>query len=240
MATRHRDRSGRPRRNDGKSGNRSGRQNSGQNGSGQGRRHRDEEGIVPVLAREVRRVEGAVERGRVTSMDRTTFQAIALLARRERARVRAEATVESRRDAELKRLDGIAAILARIAASDPSFFELLDEDAEISSGSRAIMREMQRKAGMEPDPEKPAEPEPGTASSRAPRGAAFGGGPPARQPVHGARLLRRHAAADHATAGRLGADRATAERLRAPGSGGSRVHGAAGSHQRAGSRAISS
>ena len=104
-----------------------------------------------------------MERGRVTSTDRVTYQAIALLARRERVRVRTDESVASRRDAELKRLDGIAAILARIAATDPSFFELLDEDAEVTSGSRAIMREMQRKAGLEPDPEKTAEPEPGAA-----------------------------------------------------------------------------
>ncbi len=167
MATRHRDRSGRNRRNDGKAASKSnggGRQNGGgQKSGGQARRHRDETGIVPVLAREVRRVEGAVERGRVTSTDRVTYQAIALLARRERVRVRTDESVASRRDAELKRLDGIAAILARIAATDPSFFELLDEDAEVTSGSRAIMREMQRKAGLEPDPEKTAEPEPGAA-----------------------------------------------------------------------------
>lgn len=180
MATRHRDRSGRARRsgsnagNQGggqagdKAGNKAGNKAGGQAGgqrANQARRHRDQDGIVPVLAREVRRVEGAVQKGRVASMDRVTYQAIALLARRERARVRADSSLgDSRRDAELKRLDGIAAILARTAASDPSFFELLDEDAEVTSGTKAIMREMQRKAGIEPDPEKKPEPDAATAT----------------------------------------------------------------------------
>ena len=173
MATRHRDRSGRARRQAGKTGEQAGQKANGPDKNGQDnngrargaqtRRHRDQEGIVPVLAREVRRVEGAVQKQRVTSLDRATYQAIALLARRERTRLRAdESLAESRREIELKRLDGIAAILARTAAGDPSFFELLDEDAEVTSGVRALMREMQKKAGLEPDPEKPATPEPGT------------------------------------------------------------------------------
>ncbi len=166
MATRHRDRSSRNRRNDNKTGNKTGNKNARQTGGGQARRHRDQEGIVPVLAREVRRVEGAVERGRVSSTDRTTYQAIALLARKERTRVRAEESAGSKRDSELKRLDGIAAILARIAASDPSFFELLDEDAEVTMGVRAVMREMQGKAGIEPEPEEPAETDASTRERR--------------------------------------------------------------------------
>ncbi len=177
-----------------------------------------------------------MERGRVTSTDRVTYQAIALLARRERVRVRTDESVASRRDAELKRLDGIAAILARIAATDPSFFELLDEDAEVTSGSRAIMREMQRKAGIEPDPEKTAEPEPGAARARAPGGPQVGRRRPAGQPVHGAGLLGRAAPPDHPPAGRLGADRAAAELLRARQPGRPRLHGAARPDDGAGPR----
>jgi SNF2 family DNA or RNA helicase len=44
-------------------------------------------------------------------------------------------------------------ILAQVAAGHPSFFELLDENAEIISGAKSIKREMQRAAGVEPEPE---------------------------------------------------------------------------------------
>jgi SNF2 family DNA or RNA helicase len=120
----------------------------------QRRRHRDEDGILPVLARAVREVENAVQRGRVTQLDRTKYQAIALLAREERAKVRSSTGLaDARRDTELKRLEGIAAILAQIAASHPTFFELLQDDAEITSETRNLKREMQRQAGLEPEPE---------------------------------------------------------------------------------------
>ena len=115
--------------------NRRGSQQRGgpKNGSknGQRKKHRDQEGIIPVLARTVRDVENASRKG-ATSMDRARFQAIALLAREERARVRSdEALNDAQRDTQLKRLEGIAMILAQIAAAHPSFFELLAEDAEM-------------------------------------------------------------------------------------------------------------
>ena len=44
-------------------------------------RDRDNEGIIPVLARAVREVEAAVERGSVAPSVRTKFQVIALLVR---------------------------------------------------------------------------------------------------------------------------------------------------------------
>ena len=50
-------------------------------------RDRDNEGIIPVLARAVREVESAVQRGRVMPSVRTKFQVVALLVREERARV---------------------------------------------------------------------------------------------------------------------------------------------------------
>ena len=53
----------------------------------------DNDGILPVLARAVREVESAVERGRVTPSVRAKVEAIALLAREERARVRSDATL---------------------------------------------------------------------------------------------------------------------------------------------------
>ncbi len=125
---------------------RNGRGQAGRNG----RRYDDQQGIIPVLARAVREVENAVQRGRVTTTDRTKYHVVAILAREERVRVRGDRSIEdARRDTELKRLEGIAAILAQIAASHPTFFELLQDDAEITSEVRSLKREMQAKAGLD-------------------------------------------------------------------------------------------
>ena len=57
---------------------------------------------------------------------RTKFQVVALLVREERARIKADTTSsEAHRAEQLKRLDGIATILAQTAAADPSLFALL-------------------------------------------------------------------------------------------------------------------
>ena len=116
---------------------------------------RDETGIIPVLARVVREVEAAVARRSAMPDVRTKFQVVALLAREERTRVRADDTLsDARRGEELKRLDGIATILAQTAASDPRLFDLLAEDAEISDSAHDLKRELQRRAGYDvPDPE---------------------------------------------------------------------------------------
>jgi len=128
-------------------------QRNGQRNGQQRKKHRDQEGILPVLARTVRDVENASRKG-ATSMDRARFQAVALLAREERARVRADESLnDAQRDIQLKRLEGIAMILAQIAAAQPSYFDLLAEEAEITSGVRAVKRELQRAGGVEPDPE---------------------------------------------------------------------------------------
>jgi superfamily II DNA or RNA helicase len=106
-----------------------------------------------VLARAVREVEAAVQRGSVTGSVRTKFQAIALVAREERARVRAdEESSQSHKAEQLKRLDGIATILARTAVRDSGLLALLGEDAVVSSSARALRTEMLRAAGVEPPP----------------------------------------------------------------------------------------
>jgi len=130
------------------------------NRSNGARKHRDEDGILPELAKAVRDVENSARRGLVSSVDRARFQAVALLAREERARVRADES-DAKRDAQLKRLDGIAMILAQIAAAHPSFFELLQDDAEVTAGVRSAMREMKVAAGIDPGPEREPEPDPG-------------------------------------------------------------------------------
>ena len=117
-------------------------------------RRQDNDGLIPVLAKEVRAVENAVQRRQFAVGLRSRFQAIALLARDERARIKADAELtDAQRDHQLKRLDGIATILAQIAAREPSFFSLLTDDAEITDGTRRQQREMLRAAGIEPEPE---------------------------------------------------------------------------------------
>src|ERR1700684_4163900 len=74
--------------------------------------------VVSMLARNARELEAAVQRGRVTPAVRTKFQAVAMLLRDERARVRAADVSDSHRTEQLKRLDGIATILATTAVRD--------------------------------------------------------------------------------------------------------------------------
>jgi hypothetical protein len=116
-----------------------------------------------VLARNAREVEAATQRGRVTPAVRTKFQAIALLLRDERARVRAEAGTDSRRAEQLRRLDGIATILATTAVRDAQLLALLAEDADVSDAARSLKREMLRELGIEPAPEEIAPTETATA-----------------------------------------------------------------------------
>ncbi|MFC6287403.1 DEAD/DEAH box helicase [Nocardioides sp. GCM10027113] len=128
----------------------------------------DNEGIIPVLAKAVREVEGAVSRGQAISV-RTKFQVIALLAREERTRVKTDDSMTSQaREGHLKRLDGIATILAQTAARAPSLFELLGEDAEVTDAARDLRRQMLEKAGVEVEEEEPEpeQPEPDLASTQ--------------------------------------------------------------------------
>ncbi|WP_134773755.1 DEAD/DEAH box helicase [Ornithinimicrobium flavum] len=119
----------------------------------------DNDGIIPVLARVVREVESAVQRGRSVPSTRTKFQVVALLMREERARVRSdEAISAARRTEELKRLDGIATILATTAARDSSLLGLLADDAVLSDRARSLRRELLEDAGVEV-PDEPQEPE---------------------------------------------------------------------------------
>jgi hypothetical protein len=116
--------------------------------------------VVSVLARTAREIEAAVHRGRVTPAVRTTFQAVALLLREERARVRTAAGSDAHRAEQLKRLDGIATVLATTAVRDAGLLALLAEDAVVSDAARSRKRELLRDVGIEPAPEEvvPAEP----------------------------------------------------------------------------------
>ncbi|WP_127572232.1 DEAD/DEAH box helicase [Georgenia faecalis] len=134
------------------------------------RRTHDNDGIIPVLARVVREIEGAVQRGRVVPSVRTKLQAVALLMREERARVKADETLtEARRGEELKRLDGIATILATTAVRDASLLALLGEDAVVTDSARALRRELLAEAGIEAAPEPVAPVEQAESAASAPR-----------------------------------------------------------------------
>jgi superfamily II DNA or RNA helicase len=111
-------------------------------------------------------VEAAVERRRVTPAVRTKFQVVALLVREEHARVRGKQTSsQTHRVERLKRLDGIATILAKTAVRDPALLALLAEDAVVSDAARLLKRDMLSAIGIEPAPEETAPTEPTAASA---------------------------------------------------------------------------
>ena len=124
----------------------------------------DQEGIIPVLAGVAREVDNAVQRPPTRPVLRTKFQVVALLVREERARVLADhGLTPAKREQELKRLDGVATLLARIAARDTSLLALLAEDARVSEAARAFRATLQRAGGLEPAEEpEPAAPAPAT------------------------------------------------------------------------------
>ncbi|ADB30267.1 helicase domain protein [Kribbella flavida DSM 17836] len=124
-------------------------------------RDADAQGLIPVLAKAVREVEAAVERGTAQPSVRTKFQVVALLVREERTRVNADpGATDAYRAEQLRRLDGVATILAKTAARDTSLLALLAEDAVMSEAAVALKREMMLAAGLEPPAEKPAPAEP--------------------------------------------------------------------------------
>jgi len=116
-----------------------------------------------VLARTAGEVEAAARRGRVTPAVRTKFQALALLLRDERARVRGAAGSDTHRAGQLRRLDGVAAILATTAVQDAGLLALLGEDCGVSDAARSLKREMLRDLGIEPAPEQIASAQTATA-----------------------------------------------------------------------------
>jgi hypothetical protein len=117
----------------------------------------DQEGIIPVLAGVAREVDNAVQRPPTRPVLRTKFQVVALLVREERARVLADHSLApAKREQELKRLDGVATLLARIAARDTSLLALLADDARVSEAARVFKAALMRAGGMEP-PEEPEE-----------------------------------------------------------------------------------
>jgi hypothetical protein len=124
---------------------------------------RQEERAVLVLEKAAGSVELAVQRGRVSPAMRGTFQAVALLVRELRDRVMAGDLSEARRNAQLKRINAIATVLARTAARDGSLLALLTEDAVPLDATSSVLREMRLATGLEasadtvvPEPDSPA------------------------------------------------------------------------------------
>jgi hypothetical protein len=119
-------------------------------------RSRDDDApIIPILARKVREVETKAQKGKLGPTNRTKFQVIALLMREERARVKADPEVTDAARAELlKRLDGIAQILAKTAARDTSLIALLEPDASISTVAQRFRRDWLIESGAELTPDE--------------------------------------------------------------------------------------
>lgn len=128
---------------------------SGGNKSGNRRRvHHDETGIIPVLARVVRGIENAAERGKVSPANRVRYRVVAVLAREERARIKADAALgDTERAKELTRLDGIATIMAKTAARDASLIQLLTDTAPLSPAAQEVRRTLLLEAGTPLAPE---------------------------------------------------------------------------------------
>ncbi|QKJ19844.1 DEAD/DEAH box helicase [Microbacterium hominis] len=118
-------------------------------------RRDDEAPIIPILARKVREVEAKAQRGKLGPTNRVKFQVIAFLVREERARVKADGEIaESARAELLKRLDGVATILAKTAARDTSLIQLLEVDQATSPVARRMRRDWLLESGAELAPDE--------------------------------------------------------------------------------------
>ncbi|HEU0256587.1 MAG TPA: DEAD/DEAH box helicase [Microbacteriaceae bacterium] len=118
-------------------------------------RHANNDGIIPVLARRVREVEAKVTAGkRLGPTNRTKFQVIATLMREERARAKTDTALgDAGRAEQLKRLDGIATILAKIAARDTSLIALLENTSVSSETAQRMRRDWLVESGTELSPD---------------------------------------------------------------------------------------
>ena len=107
-----------------------------------------------MLADAVRRVINNVEGGKVTATTLATFQAVALLVRELRAEAKAIPS-ERARNAQMRRVEGVAESLARTAARNASLLKLLTDDATLVPGTKDKIAELRTKAGMTPSEAPP-------------------------------------------------------------------------------------
>lgn len=133
-------------------------------GTGTAARHRrpvDNTGVIPQLAKAAREVEAAAQRGRVSPGNRTKFQVIALLMRDERARAKSDPGLsDGERQEALKRLEGLAGIVAKTAARDTTLLALLQPDAPVSDQAKALRKQMLFAGGVDLVVDDEPEPEP--------------------------------------------------------------------------------
>ncbi|WP_062313800.1 DEAD/DEAH box helicase [Demequina rhizosphaerae] len=135
-----------------------------------------EKGLIPLLAALAGEVDRAVKQPPTRGAARTKFQVVALLVREERARVKADDSLsQTKRDEEFRRLDGVATMLAKIAARDTSLLTLLADDARVTDSARAYKRTVLEAAGREveeePEPPAPVTPPPGADKRVVPQSA---------------------------------------------------------------------
>ena len=143
------------RRSSGRQTTRGSSQSRGSQSRGSGSRHDDEAPIIPILARKVREVEAKAQKGKVGPTNRTKFQVIAFLVREERAKVKADKELSDASRVELlKRLDGVATILAKTAARDTSLITLLEADAATTPVAQKLRRDWLIESGAELSPDE--------------------------------------------------------------------------------------
>ena len=107
-----------------------------------------------MLADAVRRVINNVEGAKVTATTLATFQAVALLVRELRAEAK-QLPSERARNAQLRRVEGVAESLARTAARNASLLKLLTDDATLVPGTKDKVAELRAKAGIAASEEPP-------------------------------------------------------------------------------------
>jgi hypothetical protein len=129
--------------------------NAPQRRSGARSRHANNDGLIPVLARKVREVEAKAADGKkLGPTNRTKFQVIAFLMREERARAKSDPELtDAARAEQLKRLDGIATILAKTAARDTSLIALLESESAPSTTAQKLRRDWLLESGTELSPD---------------------------------------------------------------------------------------
>ncbi|SIT77968.1 DEAD/DEAH box helicase [Microbacterium sp. RU33B] len=118
-------------------------------------RRDDEAPIIPILARKVREIEAKAQRAKLGPTNRVKFQVIAFLVREERAKIKADPELADSARAELlKRLDGVATILAKTAARDTSLIQLLEVDQATSPVAKRMRRDWLLESGAELAPDE--------------------------------------------------------------------------------------
>jgi superfamily II DNA or RNA helicase len=84
----------------------------------------------------------------ITPTMKAKFQAVALLLREQRVEANTAAMSPAQRAALQKRIEGLAATLARVSARDTSLFALLADGTPLLPGTTTALRELRAKSGL--------------------------------------------------------------------------------------------